>query len=79
MKMNAGIWIGIIGGIEPTQFLNLSLAQLAPYVEQVIADGPEFPLDLLFTAKVRGKGGIFPQVFRWKSRPGFQVGFQIDQ
>ncbi len=29
----------ITGGIEPTEFLNLSLAQLGPYVEQVIADG----------------------------------------
>lgn len=31
--------MGIIGGIEPTQFLNLSEAQLVPYVESVIADG----------------------------------------
>jgi len=37
---------GIIGGIEPTQFLNLSLAQLAPYVEQVIADGQGGPFVL---------------------------------
>jgi hypothetical protein len=29
----------IIGGIEPTQFLNLSLDELIPYVEQVLADG----------------------------------------
>jgi uroporphyrinogen-III decarboxylase len=27
---------GIIGGIEPTDFLNLSLDELEPYVEQVI-------------------------------------------
>jgi hypothetical protein len=27
---------GIIGGIEPTDFLNLSLSELEPYVEQVI-------------------------------------------
>jgi len=31
--------MGIIGGIEPTQFLNLSMAALGPYVETVIADG----------------------------------------
>ena len=29
----------IVGGIEPTQFLNLSLDELTPYVEQVLADG----------------------------------------
>jgi hypothetical protein len=29
----------ITGGIEPTEFLNLSLDALDPYVEQVIADG----------------------------------------
>ncbi len=29
----------ITGGIEPTEFLNLSLDQLDPYVEQVIVDG----------------------------------------
>jgi len=29
----------IIGGIEPTQFLNLSLEELGPYVEQVLAEG----------------------------------------
>jgi len=31
--------ICITGGIEPTQFLNLSMAELGPYVEKVIADG----------------------------------------
>lgn len=30
--------VGIIGGIEPTKFLELSLDQLGPYVESVIAD-----------------------------------------
>jgi hypothetical protein len=35
----AGDGFGIIGGIEPTLFLNLSLAELVPYVEGVIADG----------------------------------------
>lgn len=30
---------GIIGGIEPTEFLNLSEKALVPYVEQVLADG----------------------------------------
>ncbi len=34
---------GIIGGIEPTQFLNLSMAALGPYVESVIADGKGGP------------------------------------
>jgi uroporphyrinogen-III decarboxylase len=29
----------ITGGIEPTEFLNLSLEELEPYVEQVIEDG----------------------------------------
>ena len=29
----------IIGGIEPTRFLQLSLDELGPYVEQVLADG----------------------------------------
>ena len=29
----------IIGGIEPTMFLNLSLEELGPYVEQVIDEG----------------------------------------
>ena len=29
----------IIGGIEPTMFLNLSLEELGPYVEQVIEEG----------------------------------------
>jgi hypothetical protein len=37
---------GIIGGIEPTQFLNLSLQDLGPYVEQVIADGQGGPFIL---------------------------------
>ncbi len=36
----------IIGGIEPTQFLALSLEDLGPYVEQVIADGRGGPFVL---------------------------------
>ena len=36
----------IIGGIEPTQFLNLPLDKLGPYVEQVIADGRGGPFVL---------------------------------
>lgn len=34
---------GIIGGIEPTHFLNLSEKELVPYVEQVLADGAGGP------------------------------------
>lgn len=37
---------GIIGGIEPTQFLNLPESALAGYVEQVIADGGGGPFVL---------------------------------
>jgi hypothetical protein len=33
-----GDTMGIVGGIEPTQFLNLSEAELGPYVETVIED-----------------------------------------
>jgi uroporphyrinogen-III decarboxylase len=33
-----GSEMGIIGGIEPTDFLNLTEAELVPYVEQLIAD-----------------------------------------
>ena len=36
----------IIGGIEPTQFLSLSLDELRPYVHQVIADGQGGPFVL---------------------------------
>ncbi|MBD3183103.1 hypothetical protein GF312_12485 [Candidatus Poribacteria bacterium] len=36
----------IIGGIEPTDFLNLSIEQLEPYVEQVITDGSGGPFVL---------------------------------
>jgi len=36
----------IIGGIEPTQFLTLSLKDLGPYVEQVIAEGRGGPFVL---------------------------------
>jgi hypothetical protein len=38
-----GDTMGIIGGIEPTMFLNLSEAELGPYVEQVIADAQGGP------------------------------------
>lgn len=41
-----GADFGIIGGIEPTQFLNLSLEALGPYVEQVITDGRGGPFVL---------------------------------
>ncbi len=37
---------GIIGGIEPTAFLNLSLEELGPYCEQVIAEGRGGPFVL---------------------------------
>ena len=42
----AGRDFAIIGGIEPTQFLNLSLSALEGYVEQVIADGSGGPFVL---------------------------------
>lgn len=38
--------VGIIGGIEPTHFLNLSEAELVPYVEQVLRDGAGGPFVL---------------------------------
>lgn len=38
--------LGIIGGIEPTHFLNLSLDELPAYVEEVIADGSGGPFVL---------------------------------
>jgi uroporphyrinogen-III decarboxylase len=37
-RAELGSEVGIIGGIEPTELLNRSLAELAPYVEQVISD-----------------------------------------
>ena len=37
---------GIIGGIEPTHFLNLSMEELEPYVEQVISAGSGGPFVL---------------------------------
>ena len=42
----AGSDFGIIGGIEPTQFLNLSMEELDPYVRQVLADGAGGPFVL---------------------------------
>ena len=42
----AGTRMGIIGGIEPTRFLQLSLKQLGPYVESVIAEGAGGPFVL---------------------------------
>jgi len=41
-----GSSFAIIGGIEPTQLLNLSLEELEPYVEQVIEDGQGGPFVL---------------------------------
>ncbi len=41
-----GSRVGIIGGIEPTMFLRLSLEELGSYVEQVIADGSGGPFIL---------------------------------
>ncbi|MCE5276829.1 MAG: uroporphyrinogen decarboxylase family protein [Planctomycetaceae bacterium] len=38
--------MGIIGGIEPTMFLNLSIEQLEPYVRGVIADAAGGPFVL---------------------------------
>jgi len=38
--------LAIIGGIEPTRFLSLSMEALGPYVEQVIADGQGGPFVL---------------------------------
>jgi hypothetical protein len=38
--------VAIVGGIEPTAFLRLSLAELGPYVERVIADGSGGPFVL---------------------------------
>lgn len=42
----AGSDLGIIGGIEPTQFLRLPMNELGAYVEQVIADGKGGPFVL---------------------------------
>jgi hypothetical protein len=42
----AGPALGIIGGIEPTQFLRLPMSELGAYVEQVIADGQGGPFVL---------------------------------
>jgi uroporphyrinogen-III decarboxylase len=41
-----GSSVGIIGGIEPTAFLNLSMEELEPYVEQVISDASGGPFVL---------------------------------
>jgi len=38
-RARVGSALAIIGGIEPTHFLNLSEAELGPYVEQVLLDG----------------------------------------
>jgi uroporphyrinogen-III decarboxylase len=42
----AGKELGIVGGIEPTAFLNLSMGELETYVEQMIADGAGGPFVL---------------------------------
>jgi hypothetical protein len=41
-----GSSMGIIGGIEPTQLLNLTEAELVPYVESVIMDAQGGPFVL---------------------------------
>jgi hypothetical protein len=41
-----GSRMGIIGGIEPTRFLNLSVSELGPYTESVIADAQGGPFVL---------------------------------
>ncbi|MHB1001682.1 MAG: uroporphyrinogen decarboxylase family protein [Armatimonadota bacterium] len=41
-----GAEVGIIGGIEPTKFLNLSMLELEGYVDQVIRDGSGGPFIL---------------------------------
>lgn len=38
-RAQVGVDFGIIGGIEPTAFLNLSLEELAPYAGRVIQEG----------------------------------------
>jgi hypothetical protein len=45
-RESAGENFGIVGGIEPTHFLNLSMDKLGPYVEQVIEDGGGGPFVL---------------------------------
>ena len=45
-RAKVGNDFGIIGGIEPTTFLNLSPEQLGGYVEEVIADGSGGPFVL---------------------------------
>jgi len=42
----AGDRLAIIGGIEPTMLLNLSLSELPAYVEQVIGEGQGGPFVL---------------------------------
>jgi hypothetical protein len=45
-RARVGQGFGIIGGIEPTSFLNLSHEELAAYTEQVIEDGSGGPFVL---------------------------------
>ena len=45
-RKNVGPKFGIIGGIEPTEFLNLSPKQLIPYVKTVIENGRGGPFIL---------------------------------
>lgn len=45
-RKKLGSSFGIIGGIEPTQFLNLPEAELAPYVESVIEEAKGGPFVL---------------------------------
>ena len=45
-RRKIGSGMGIIGGIEPTAFLNLPMDRLGPHVEQMIADGRGGPFVL---------------------------------
>lgn len=46
VRAAVGREFGIVGGIEPTHFLSLSLEELGPYTEQVLADGAGGPFVL---------------------------------
>jgi hypothetical protein len=46
VRDKVGDSMGIIGGIEPTQFLNLREEELVPYVETVLEDGMNGPFVL---------------------------------
>lgn len=57
-----GAEMGIIGGIEPTQFLALSIEELIPYVEQVIVDGAGGPFVLANSDSC--PPGVTPEKFK---------------